>query len=70
MKLELNERTARAVELLSRRVQLTKEIAAFVGEAHLDWNDGCDKLRDIANEGVLAAAREQVAVTHGQWKRP
>ena len=60
MKLELNERTARAVELLARRSQLQKEIVAFVGEAELDWSEGQTKLREIASEGVMEAAKAQV----------
>ena len=60
MKLELNERTARAVELVIRRQQVAKEIAAFVGEADLGWDDGLVKLREIATAGLTQAAREQL----------
>ena len=61
MKLELNERTARAVELIVRRKQLSKEIAAFVGEADLGWDEGLVKLREIATDGLTQAAREQLS---------
>ena len=56
-KIELDERTEKALRLCARLAELKKEIKAFVGEANLDFDEGIQSLRQIASDGVIASTQ-------------